>query len=281
MGQSTGKATMFESAVCCRRSSWNNLNTPEARQDRAPIPPTVTDGSIKSLDDQQDEVSNTASMQSMNKRVTFQVPTGQKEDTRLSIPRDKDGDASRSRDRGRDRSPSDRDGRRKKERDRMPKMDESNKQVVAQLRELANAIECQCTKFPTSGGGILGFSRACYVAVLPFDEMEGTISFKEQTQGLSWNRQLGLWRRGMLGYWHTKEGFQQQEEPAGAVHLMSVSKVEWDPMTPYDVFVRHKDKETGSTHELILQFPAEDRACEWRDTLHQIRSLLQQTVMHS
>lgn len=169
--------------------------------------------------------------------------------------------------------------RSRREKDRMPRMDESNKQMVAQLRELSSRLEGRCTKFPTSGGGLLGFSKERYVAVLPFDELEGQVSFRDQTQGLSWNRQLGLWRRGMLGWWISQEHFRREEEPKGGIPLMSISKVEWDEMTHFDVSVRHKDKETNSTQELVLQFPSEQRAKEWRDTLHHIRSLLQETVM--
>lgn len=172
-----------------------------------------------------------------------------------------------------------RDRQRREADRRIPRMDETNKNFVTQLRELAGRIEGRCTKFPTTGGGLLGFSRERYVAVLPFDEMEGQISFRDQTQGLSWNRQLGLWRRGKLGYWHSQEHYRREEEPKGGIPLMCISKVEWDNMTPLDVSVRHKDKETGMTQELILQFPSEERAQEWRDTLHKIRSLLRDTVM--
>jgi len=188
------------------------------------------------------------------------------------------GERRSRREDGREHGSSSR-GKEKKE--RVPRMDESNKEVVAQLRELATRIEGRCTKYPTSGGGLLGIARERYVAVLPFDDIEGQVSFRDQTQGLEWRKQLGLWRRSKLGYWVSQENFKREEDPKGGIAIMSISKVEWDPVTPFDVSVRHKDKETNTTQELTLQFPSEGRAKEWRETLHTIRALLQDTVVRS
>lgn len=314
-GAGAKTSAIFESTVCCRRS-YSSL--PDRRQsndtsilreeteDRIPDPYAGTNSLEVVEQEEEEDVGPAVNAESTgigSKKVTFSItpPSQSGSGSFLGTPpppptsmsprsaSGSDREQARGERRSERRSHRDRDGdqhrhsrRREKDKDhRVPKMDESNKAMVTQLRELASRIEGRCTKFPTSGGGLLGFSRERYVAVLPFDDVEGAVNFREQTQGMGWGRQLGLWRRGKLGYWHAQENFRREEEPKGGVPLMTISKVEWDPLTPFDVSVRHKDKESGSTQELILQFPTEDRARQWRETLHRIRSLLQQTVMQA
>jgi len=142
-----------------------------------------------------------------------------------------------------------------------------DRQAVEAFEALAARLECECQKYPKSGGGMFTNPQSRYLAAMARDDV--WVASQE-----SWQMRLRYWRKGKLVYWKDRQSYLRKEKPKGSLDLLSISKVIWEQEEPQNVTVRHVAG--GDKFDLVLKFSAEGIAKEWKEALLQMRRLVSQ-----